>query len=420
MIRNGLRRVSSIQFLNRPVALLLAVQLLGGMVLSQQRFFFPIYVEEQLGYTEVAISAFVAVGLFLGMIASIIAGALSDSIGRKWTLILGLYGFFLGSLMYMVGVPWLVLLFWCASSLGLGFHAVGGEGYLINSARSAHLGVLSAFYYWGFTFGGALGSLAAGIILDREGFTGLGVFLLLVSAATALGSMAFLPRLRPASQARAGSWRQSLVGYRDVIRQPQIALLGLLRFLPTCYWGIVAVLIPLSLNRVSDTKTVVALYATFSQVLASLAQVVTGQAADRWGPRRPTFVAFSGVVASAIGLAGFGTEVWGLYAFGILGACSAWSLSTLMPSLVSLAATGEEQGRVVGALNFLWNMAMMTGAIIGGTLVGIAAGLPYLVAAALNAGAIALAVLFFRRISLQPVPATGDTKARLDHKGDLT
>jgi MFS family permease len=169
------------------------------------------------------------------------------------------------------------------------------------------------------------------------------------------------------------------------------------------------VLIPLSLNRVSDTKTVVALYATFSQVLASLAQVVTGQAADRWGPRRPTFVAFSGVVASAIGLAGFGTEVWGLYTFGILGACSAWSLSTLMPSLVSIAATGEEQGRVVGTLNFLWNMAMMTGAIIGGTLVRIGAGLPYLVAAILNAGAISIAILFFRRTLPQPTPTTRDT-----------
>jgi predicted MFS family arabinose efflux permease len=80
-----------------------------------------------------------------------------------------------------------------------------------------------------------------------------------------------------------------------------------------------------------------------------------------------------------------------------------------MPSLVSIAATGEEQGRVVGALNFLWNMAMMTGAIIGGTLVKIGAGLPYLVAAILNAGAISIAILFFRRTLPQPTSTTRDT-----------
>jgi MFS family permease len=187
-----------------------------------------------------------------------------------------------------------------------------------------------------------------------------------------------------------------------------VLVLAALRFLPTCYWGMVTVLIPLLINRATGEKAAVALYATLSQILAALAQLAAGQSADRWGPRRPAFVAFSGVVISALGLAASATGeiLWLFYAFGILGTCAAWSLSTLMPTLISIAAPIEERGRVVGALNFLWNLAMMVGAMIGGALVSIAVGLPFLVAAFLNLLAIGLAVPFFGLFAQQTTSET--------------
>ena len=144
--------------------LLLVVQLLSGIVLSPQGFFFPIYLEEQLGYAAVFVSASVAMGRLLGMVASVVGGVLSDALGRKWTLVLGLIGLVFGSLLYMVRVPWLVILLWSVSGLGLGFHALGGQGYLIDAAGSERLGVISALYHWGFTVGGALSSPGAGAI----------------------------------------------------------------------------------------------------------------------------------------------------------------------------------------------------------------------------------------------------------------
>jgi MFS family permease len=384
------------------MAVLLSVQLLSGAVLAPQRFFFPIYLEEQLGYTTLLISTFVAFGQFLGMIAAVIGGALSDTIGRKWTLVLGLYGFVFGSMLYLANTPLPVLLFWALSGLGLGFHAVGGQGYLIDSASPAHLGVFSALYNWGFTLGGALGSAGLGIILDTRGFAAFGLSLLMVSLATALSAMAFLPHLRRKPGEELPSWKGSLLGYREVIRRPGVALLGLMRFLPTCYWGIVNVLMPLLINRAAG-KTAVALYATSSQVLASLAQILAGQAADRWGPRWPTLVAFAGVITSAIGLASTASsqQLWSFYTFGILGACAAWSLSTLMPTLISIAAPVEERGRVVGTLHLLWNMGMMVGAMIGGALLELAVGLPFFVAALLDSLAVGLAFAFFRMVPSQ-------------------
>ncbi len=46
---------------------------------------------------------------------------------------LGLIGFVLGSLLYLARAPWLVVLLWALSGLGLGFHTLGGQGYLIDA-----------------------------------------------------------------------------------------------------------------------------------------------------------------------------------------------------------------------------------------------------------------------------------------------
>ena len=381
----------------RPVVLLLIVQLLSGIVLSPQRSFFPIYVEEQLGYAAVLVSAFVTLGQLLGMVASVVGGMLCDILGRKWMLVLGLIGFVFGSLTYLVRAPWLVASLWAVSCLGLGFHTLGGQSYLIDAAGPEHLGMLSALFHWGYTIGGALSSPGAGLILDNQGFGAFGLALLAVSLATTLGTLAFLPRLRGKRGADTLVWSKSLFGYGDVIRRPVLVVLGLLRFLPTCYYGMASVLNPLLINRMAGNKTAVALYATTSLILATLAQVVTGRAADWWGRRRPTLVAFGVLVVSIVGQASFTTHLWSFYTFGVLGICAAWSLATLLPCLVSDAAAAEERGRVLGMLHLLWNVGMMVGALIGGALVEVAMGLPFFIVALLNLGAIVLAVSFFRR-----------------------
>ena len=400
----------------RPVVLLLIVQLLSGTMISPQRSFFPIYVEEQLGYTAVLVSAFVVTGQLLGMIASVIGGALCDTLGRKWTLVLGLVGFVFASLTYLARVPWLVALLWAVGGLGLGFYVLGGQSYLVDAASSERLGMLSALYYWGFTVGGALSSPGAGVILDSRGFGTFGLVLLAASLVTTLGAAAFLPRLDSVKEARlrpeaqpegffpknlVSALSKSLFGYGEVLRRPVVVMLGLLRLLPTCYWGMASVLIPLLINRMAGSKTAVALYATISQILASLAQMLVGRAADRWGRRWPTLVAFGTLVFSAIGLASFATHLWSFYTFGVLGACAAWSLSTLMPCLVSDATPIEERGRVLGTLHLLWNVGMMVGSLLGGALVEVAAGLPFFIAALLNLGAVVLAVSFFRLVAPQ-------------------
>lgn len=405
-MRKRLSWTPSILTISQPVVLLLVVQLSSGIVLSPLSFFFPIYLEEQLGYAVILISASVAIGRLLGMVAAIVGGALSDALGRKSMLVLGLIGFVFGSLLYLVRMPWLVVSLWCTSSLGLGLHSLGGQGYLIDATGPHRLGVVSALFHWGYTIGGALSSPGAGLIVDNSGFGALGLALVAVSLATVLGTMACLPHLPRGSEASAPSWSQSLLGYKEILRRPEIATLGLLRFLPTCYYGMASVLNPLLINRAAGSKTAVAAYATSSLVMATLAQMVAGQAADRWGRRWPTLVTFGVLIFSISGQAAFAAHLWSFYTFGVLGICAAWSLSTLMPCLVSEATEVKERGRVLGALDLLWNVGMMVGSMLGGALVGIALGLPFLVTGLLNLIAIALAVFFFRLIKSDTVAQT--------------
>jgi MFS family permease len=394
-------RAAALGFQSWPIVFFLVVMLLSGIIISPQRSFFPIYVEEQLGFPAVVVSTFVSLGLVLGMIASIVGGALSDTVGHKGTFVLGLLGITLANLAYLTRLPWLVLATWVLGGLGLGFHTLGGMGYLIDAAKPGRLGLLSALYNWGYTLGGALSSPPAGYILDHQGFGVFGLVLLAVSAATVLGAMASLPRHQRHAGEGTHSIGETLLGYGQVVRRPAMVLLGLLRFLPTCYYGMIVVLNPLLINRLAGTKTAVAYYVTLSQVVATLAQIVVGRASDRWGSRRPTLLMFGLLIVAIAGQGLFATQLWCYYTFGVLGIAAAWSLATLLPVLVSESAAVDERGRVLGGLNLLWNLAMIGGSMLGGALMDVALGLPFAIVGLLNVAALILSVSFFRIVDLQ-------------------
>ena len=383
-----------------PVVLLLFAQLLAGVIISPMRSFFPIYATEQLAYTAAAAASIVAVGQFVGMITSLIGGTVSDSIGHKWALAWGLAASAVGSAFYLTRAPWLVTALWIVGVIGLTFITLGGQSYLNAAVGKANLGVLSALYNWGFTLGGALSSPSAGWLLDLHGFGALGWALVGLSLAGAV-TAGLLPRQPHATTGTQGAPLRALTSYGDIVRRPIILVLGMLRFLPTCYYGMAMVLLPLLVKMHSGSNTVVALFTTIMLVVASLAQIVAGRAADRLGRRAPTLFTYSILIVATIGATFFSDTLWGIYVFGILGVSAAWALSTLMPTLVADAAPVEEHGRVFGFLHLLWNGGMIVGSLIGGALVEIAVGLPFAVTTVFNVAALVLAVLFFRLIARQ-------------------
>jgi MFS family permease len=370
---------------------------MGGMMLSPHRTFFPIYLKE-LGYSAVTIAAMTTVRRVMGTLASLLGGALSDSFGRKWTFALGQVGFLLGSLVFMVVSPEWIGVLWALSGLGAGLHTLGGQSYLMDAAHRAYLGLLTAFYNWGYTLGGALSSPVAGILLDRWNYRVFGSALTIFALATISVNLFLLPRSPSQASREASSWRK-LFGYGDVAARPSVIVLVLLRFLPTVYWGMASVLIPLLLDAAGATKILIASYATISQVVASLAQIVVGRAADRLGVKWPTVVMYVTLVANILGIGALPDRLSSVYAFGTLSTAAAWSLSTLLPSMVAQVTESEERGRTLGWIHLWWNVAMMVGSMAGGALYERVAGLPFISAGALNLLSIALVFAFFRMVA---------------------
>lgn len=382
-----------------PAVPILLVQLVSGIWYMPQLSFFPIYLEEQLGLAPVLISTLVSIGQVAGMVSGIVSGVLSDFLGSKWVLVLGLIGATVASVAFVTPFPALVAALWVVNGMAVGFHTLGGSSYLTKVATARYVGILSALYEFFLTLGGALGNPAAGLILDRMGFGTFGVIALTLIGATAMGTALLVPQLQQEGRAGHGAIRGSLEDWWGISKRPVVVVLILLRYLPTVYYGMAGVLVPILVNRMARSKTTVAIYASTSLIAASLAQLVAGRAVDRWGRKWPTIVAYGVLLVSGMGLAATVDQLGGIFAFGVVGNGSAWALSALMLCLVPEAVPAEEHGRVLGVQHAAWSLGMITGAMLGGALVKIATGLPFIAAALLNVGSIVLTLSFYRLVN---------------------
>ena len=385
------------QTLNRPIAALLALQLMAGILLAPHFSFFPLYIKE-LGYSTILIANIVAAKQIAGLIASLVGGSLSDSLGRKRTLLLGNLGYLLSSFAFLIVSPNWIGLLWAISGFGLGLHTLGGQSYLMDAATPNYLGLISALFNWGYTLGGALGSPIAGLLLDRGGYSTLAWAMIAFSLCTIVVNQFILPS-SPVERKPRPPGLKRLFGYADIATQPTILTLAALRFLPTIYYAATLILIPLLLDAAGASKTAIAWYATVSWMMASLAQAAVGRAADRWNLKSTTAITFAVLLISAFCTGLWPDNLWAVIIFGTMGAAAAWSLSTLLPSLVAQATVPEKCGRVLGFLHLWWNFAMIVGSMAAGALFEIARGLPFFVAGFVNIFSIVLLVVFYRLVA---------------------
>ena len=386
-----------------PVAVLFLAQFMGGAIGGPQSSLFPVYLERDLAFAALTISLFSSVRQILGMVASVIGGTLCDSLGRRQTFVLGLSGIVAGSLIFQIQWPWLVVVIWAYAGFSLGLRTVGGMGYLIDVARPEMLGTLSAVYTWGMTLGGAAGNAIAGPIVDQSSFAHFGRLMFVISVVVVAFVGLALPQPPKECAQGPATARKGLFGYGGLLKRADVLALGMLRFLPTSYWGVASVFIPLWIYGQTESVSLVAWYGTVSQVTASLAQWLAGRVSDRVGRRAPTLASLAVLLLSIVALALAGRHLWGIYVFGTLGACAAWSMSALMPGLASDVANAQERGRVLGLLHLLWNGGMLVGALIGGLLFEWAAEAPFWASAAFGVAALAFGVRLFRLLERREV-----------------
>lgn len=379
-----------------PAILLIFVQIASGMRDQPQLAFLLIYLQEQLGLAPVTISSVVAGAQMTGMVTALLGGAITARLGSKWVLVGGLLLSCLGGLSFQAhSLGWAAAL-WLTGGAGLALVTVGGASYLTRINSRGSLGILAAFYALSMTVGGAIGNPLAGMLIERYGFEIFSWFLITISVVTILVITILMPHMQDHT-AKAISIHSLWTGMVSTTRQANVQTLVGLRCLPTIFYGMLTVLIPLLIYSVSGSKMMVATYGTTNLIVASAAQLLAGRAADRWGARRPTLVAYSAIILSGVGLALSARTLPGLFIFGVLGIAAAWSLSTLMYIWVNDGVPKTEHPSTFGLLHAVWSLSMISGSVLGTSLLSSLPGLPFLIAGLLNAGSLFLILSYYKR-----------------------
>jgi MFS family permease len=392
-----------------PAALLIAFQTAGGLRDMPLGSFFPIFLQEKLGLAPVTITSVVAGAQVAGMLAALLGGALTARLGSKRVILTSLGLSVLGCLAFQARALWLVALLWFFNGAGVALAYVGGSTYLTRVSARGALGILSAFFALSMTFGGALGNPLAGVLIEQSGFGAYAWLGVGVSAAVLLLLSLLMQDLRDQPGAPVTVQAKSNASVRGMLaiaRQDNVRRVIVLRCLPTFFYGMLVVLIPLLLNQLSGSKVLVAAYGTTNLVVASLAQLAAGRAADRWGARGPSLAAYCVLIAAGLGLALSAGTVWGLYAFGVLGIAAAWSLSTMMFLWVNDGVARGDHPPTFGLLHAVWSLSMIAGSLFGGWFVARLPGLPFLIGGLANLASLFLVFGYYRRESVRQIIAS--------------
>jgi len=391
----------------QPALLLIFAQLAAGLRDMPQFAFFLIYLQEQLALAPVTISSVVAGAQVASMIAALGSGALTARLGSKWVLVGGLAFSGLSSLVFQLDTFWLVALLWLTGGAGAALVTVGSSSYLTRLSGQGTLGILAALYALSMTIGGAIGNPLAGVLIERYSFSRFGWAAVALTVITTLILALWMNNLHDYAAAPVG-FRTLGASFLPTLRQPTVRFLIGLRGLPTLFYGMMTVLVPLLLNDLSGNKVMIAAYGTATLIVASVAQLLAGRAADRWGAQRPTLIAYGTLFVAGCGLfLGVG-QVVTLFCFGVLGIAAAWSLSTLMYVWVADGLPKDEHPATFGLLHAVWSLCMIGGSLLGGWLVRLTPGLPFLLGGLINIGACFLIIRYYRRqidqADAQPLP----------------
>jgi len=348
-------------------------------------------------------------------IASPVLGALSDAHGRRPVLLLGFCGLALSFLATaMATALWMLIAVRLVSGAMQANIAVG-NAYVADitppEQRAKRFGMLGAMFGLGFILGPVMGGLLGAIDL-RLPFFAAGSLALL----NLLYGYFVLPESLPADRRRPFAWRSanpvsSLRGLAQLkgagLLVAVIACSGLAQFvLYTCWvlyttfkfgWG------PL------ENGWSLAAVGVVSVIVQGL---LLGRLLRWFSPRR---LAVLGLVSSTLAylLWGAATDGWMMFAvifINLLGA----TVPAAIQSIISSAADPRSQGQALGAVGGLNSLTAVIAPLIGAPLLTMVShlppgdwriGTPFFFCAVLQAAALVLAVVHFRRQRRREAPA---------------
>lgn len=334
-------------------------------------------------------------------------GRISDRVGRRPILLLGLLGSVAGYTLFgMAGT--LGLLFVGRALMGIFGATIPTAQAAVADVTAPHdrakgMGLIGAAIGLGFILGPALG----GVLSNLSGVVHVGLFernpyalpcfasaalagLNLVAAAFFLPES--LPRhLRGAPSSRASRMQQITRGLSD----PRMRMLVLVYFLFMLGFTMMEATLTLFIEKrigardhAQLVRRVGYLFGFIGIIQVALQGGLVGRLARVFGERK-LLIAGCGITAVALGALPAASSWGAIYgcAFGL--ACGHGLSQPSVASLISRAASAETQGGALGVSQSAASLARVIGPALGGALFQqVTPGAPYLVAAALSMGAL--------------------------------
>jgi MFS family permease len=386
----------------RVLVLVSAVVLVDVCFYSAITPLLPSYVAELgLSKTQAGVLAgSYAVGTLL---ASLPSGWLAARRGARPTLLLGLALLAVASVAFGLGRSFLVLALarFVQGVAGAAAWAAG-LAWLVEvvprGRRGQMIGTVLGTGIAGAIGGPVLGALAHALT-PRAVFSGVGVVALALAAAVLL---------TPAQGEALPSG-----DLRSALRERRVLAGAWLTTLPTLFFGVFGVLVPLRLAGLGASATQVAAVFLCAAAAEAVVSPLVGRLSDRRGRRLPVRLGLLGVLAGCLALP-VPQTAWLLGAVVVVGAAVAGMLLTPASALLSdgAEAVGLAQGIVFGLFNLAWAVGQVVGSVGGARLADATSDtVPYLIIAALAvATLLALSSPFAR--SWNRVPGSGVSRRR--------
>lgn len=334
-------------------------------------------------------------------------GDLSDRIGRKPVILIGIAGTVVTQIMY--GLSTHLWMFFAARFLA---GAIGSAAwptamaYMADSSserdRGGAMGLVSAAMYGGMMVGPGMAGWLATYSLSLPFFVAAGL-----TAVVLVFAFLVLPESLPAERrtARSGQKRRPMLSEMARALRGPIGQLFLLSFMLTFgmshFWSVFSMY---AMNRFAYTPgqvgTVMMVMGLGSAVMQTM---VVGRLARRWGEAP---VARAALLYSAFGYAGmlavrqFGSVVL-VTALFVMGS------SLIMPMISSMISkrAGQGQGTALGLNNSFMSLGQVIGPIWAGAALDMNVNLPFASGGVIMLAGFIMTLVLWRGASFRPQPA---------------
>jgi DHA1 family tetracycline resistance protein-like MFS transporter len=344
-----------------------------------------------------------------------ILGALSDAFGRRRVLLLGFCGlglnFFATAMAQSIWVLIIVRLVGGAMQSNQAVANAYVADITAPEQRAKRFGMLGAMFGIGFIVGPVMGGLLGKIDLQLPFFA---------AGSLAMVNFAYgffvLPESLPEDRRRKFDWRRAtpFTTLRGLAQMPEIGrLLGVVGFSGLAQFVLYTSWVLYTTFRYGwDTEQNGWSLAAVGIMSAIVQGFLLGKFLKRISPRN---LAMAGLVSSTLAYAawGFASEGWMMYVV-IFSNVLGYTCAATIQSIISGAAAADHQGQTLGAVSSLNSLMAVIAPLFSAPLMAAAAdlphgdwrmGMPFYFCALLQAGALTLAVMHFRKTA-QPVAAT--------------